>query len=409
MSQFCGNCGAQSDGQKFCTRCGKSTTSASSSERDLDTGQIPVTKAPPAQTLDDGVSSTSGPEIRMPEKQKGGATKFFFGDTRRRTITLVSAASLAIVIIVVILLLTLGGGSPYQSQVAQDFSPIWRDNVKLTATVAALKPNGSTAALTSQLSQASQDVTAAKNQITGNPNGDPNSGVGAQALAALRIEASWLQNATLTLGNPASSASSQLSSLGTQASSDLHQVASTLSVTTPVVFPSSAPILAWVQAQQATAANKAADTAFSNSVANLLNQSTATYQMVNDFYNQLQNVANGGSTYFTLAQAEQQISQIVANRTSLVASASALAATTPEAQNVQQLLVAAFNASLKDDTDLDTCLNQANYGSYAVIFQSCLTNSQADSSAATTAKQAFLQAFNQLRATIGQPPMSPQF
>jgi hypothetical protein len=72
-------------------------------------------------------------------------------------------------------------------------------------------------------------------------------------------------------------------------------------------------------------------------------------------------------------------------------------------------LVAAFNASLQNDNDLDNCRNQANDGNTAYIFQGCLNASSSDSNAATSAKQTFLSAYNQLRASIGQPAVNPQF
>jgi hypothetical protein len=103
----------------------------------------------------------------------------------------------------------------------------------------------------------------------------------------------------------------------------------------------------------------AADTAFSSEVLGLLNESTASRQAISSFYEQLQTVTEGGTASFTLAQAEQQISSIVANRTSLATAAQALNSPNPAAQAVSTDLTAAFNASLADDTDLDNCLNQA--------------------------------------------------
>ncbi len=99
----------------------------------------------------------------------------------------------------------------------------------------------------------------------------------------------------------------------------------------------------------------------------------------------------------------------MANRTSLAAAAQAVNAPTPAASTVRDDLVAAFNASLQDDNDLDTCLNQANTGTDAYIFQGCLDTSSTDSGAATAAKQTFLAAYNQLRTVIGQSPVTMQF
>jgi hypothetical protein len=99
----------------------------------------------------------------------------------------------------------------------------------------------------------------------------------------------------------------------------------------------------------------------------------------------------------------------VASRTSLAAAAQALNAPTPVATAVSTDLVTAFNDSLKDDNDLASCLNEANDGTIAFIFQSCLSMSTSDSDTATTDKATFLTAYNALRASLGQPPSSVQF
>jgi hypothetical protein len=132
-------------------------------------------------------------------------------------------------------------------------------------------------------------------------------------------------------------------------------------------------------------------------------------QAISSFYEQLQTVTEGGTASFTLAQAEQQISSIVANRTSLATAAQALNSPNPAAQAVSTDLTAAFNASLADDTDLDNCLNQDNDGTEAFIFRECLSASTADAATATADKQTFLDAYNQLRATINQAPVDLEF
>jgi hypothetical protein len=68
-----------------------------------------------------------------------------------------------------------------------------------------------------------------------------------------------------------------------------------------------------------------------------------------------------------------------------------------------------MDASLTNDQDINTCLNRANTGTVAFIFQSCLTSTAPDSQAATTAKQHFLTLYNRLRHSIGLPPNRQQF
>jgi hypothetical protein len=174
-------------------------------------------------------------------------------------------------------------------------------------------------------------------------------------------------------------------------------------------FPSSDQIVTFVSAKNAAGATNLANTQFSNQVAALLNQSTSSYQTINSLYQQLNTAADGGSTNLTVPQAEQQVGGVIANRNSLAAAAQSLNAPTPAAQTVQSDLVTAFNDSLKNDNDLANCLNENNDGTDAFIFQGCLSSSQGDNTTATNDKQTFLSAYNQLRASVGQPPVNTQF
>ena len=60
-------------------------------------------------------------------------------------------------------------------------------------------------------------------------------------------------------------------------------------------------------------------------------------------------------------------------------------------------------------TDLATCLNQNNNGTEALIYQACLSSTSGDSATATSDKQTFLTAYNQLRTSVGQPAVTIQF
>ena len=117
----------------------------------------------------------------------------------------------------------------------------------------------------------------------------------------------------------------------------------------------------------------------------------------------------GGTPDITLAQAEATINTVVANRTSLAASARTLNAPTPLAASVRDALVASYDDSLTNDQDINNCLNQANNGVFAIIFQGCLSSTAADSNASTAAKQHFFTLYNQLRQQIGQPATNQSF
>ena len=71
---------------------------------------------------------------------------------------------------------------------------------------------------------------------------------------------------------------------------------------------------------------------------------------------------------------------------------------------MRDALVASYDDSLKNDQDINTCLNQANTGTIAIIFQGCLSATASDSNASTAAKQHFFTLYKQLRSQVGQPP-----
>jgi hypothetical protein len=316
-----------------------------------------------------------------------------------------------------------GGSShtpSYRAQAGQALGPVLAENTTLAATVSALAPGGDTAPVGAALDNASDATRTAQQAVAKLATPRSETTLATQLNAALTAEAAWLQTASSVLANPTSPQLSQLAGLGLDAQTKLQAVAADLPVNAAATFPSSTTIVSYASAANAAAASRAkaaADRAktaaetrqFSTQVLGLLNQSAPSFQQLNAFYQQLATAAAGGYATITLAQAEQQISGIVANRTSLAASAQSLSAPTALARKVRADLVAAFNASLKDDNDLATCLNQANTGSEAFIFQSCLDASAADSAAATTAKQTFRSAYNRLRAGIGQPPVNIQF
>ena len=174
-------------------------------------------------------------------------------------------------------------------------------------------------------------------------------------------------------------------------------------------FPGSTKLIAYAQNQASAASTKIALTQFSGQVQALLNQSAPAYQQINQLFDQMQTAATGGTSDMTLAQAEATINTVVANRTSLAASARTLNAPTPLAASVRDVLVASYDDSLTNDQDINNCLNQANNGVVAIIFQGCLSSTAAGSNASTAAKQHFFTLYNQLRQQIGQPATNQSF
>ncbi len=334
--------------------------------------------------------------------------------TQRRRPWLIGGAIAGAIVLVaaavgVTLVLTSNDGPSYADQAGQTLQPMLTDNERIASTVNTLTASTNVDHLKTVLSNAQSDAKAADRQITDLDVKKPDPTLSGQVHAAIAAEQQWLDTAVIAVSSPADPQVSQLTSLGIDAQSKLHVLVVSIPKVAGYSFPSSPKIVSYASAVTSSGLTKLANVLYVNQVSALLDQSSSSFQSVNDFFGQLQTVVNGGEASFTLAQAEQQITSIIANRTSLAASAQALSSPSPEAQNVTRLLVAAFNASLKDDTDLADCLNQENYGDIAFIYQSCLSSTVSDSSAATTAKQDFLAAYNQLRTNVGQPTINPQF
>jgi hypothetical protein len=298
-------------------------------------------------------------------------------------------------------------GPTYSAETARYLAPVLADNKNLAFGAAFLVPGGNTQGLSTEIATTQSDTKNAQQNIGRlTATGSSNKELATEVKAALISEEAWLQTAAAILSNTSSPLLSQLSGIGLDAQNKFVAIGPSAA---SAPFPSSAKLVAFASAANASAQTTQQNITFSNQVLALLNQSTSTFQTVNTLYGQLQTAANGGYTDLTLPEAEQQINSIVASRTSLAAAAQALNAPTPTATAVTTDLVTAFNESLKDDNDLANCLNEANDGTVAYIFQSCLSLSTSDSATATTDKATFLAAYNQLRASVGQPPTSVQF
>ena len=301
------------------------------------------------------------------------------------------------------------GGASYSALVVRDLQPVVSDNTKLAYGVATLAPSGSPSATEAAVATTQSDVATAQQSLSTLAVPAADQALGSDTDAALSSESEWLKSVSTVLTDPSSPLASQLTGLGDDMSSKFGALGALLPGLADTTLPDTTKIVAYTSGVTANAATVQSTTQFDNQVSALLDQSASSYQQVNDFYNQLDAAANGGSADFTVAQAEQEINSIIANRNSLQAAAQALDAPTPGAQAVAADLVAAFTASLKDDNDLSSCLNEANYGTVAYIYSSCLSSTGPDSTAATTAKQTFVTAYNQLRATVGQAAVNPSF
>ena len=298
---------------------------------------------------------------------------------------------------------------PYLIKARQAFTPVIAANYSLSGSLAGLVPVGPAGAATASVQAtigAAQSAQKALRPLT--PQSASDRQFAAAVTAALTSELAWLHATASVLTNPHSPMMGQLASLGVQT----QQKFQALNATVPGAassFPGSTRVISYARAENAAAATKKALARFSNQVQAMLRQSEPAYLQINQLFGQLAIAASGGVPTITLSQAEATINAVIANRSALAASARALDAPAPLAASARRALIAAMDASLANDQDINTCLNQANTGTVAFIFQSCLTSTAPDSQAATAAKQHFLTAYNRLRRSIGLPPTRQQF
>jgi hypothetical protein len=422
---FCGQCGARSDGTPFCRSCGAATASTlgSASQPVRENVAPEQTFAPPVidphATMPQGVQAypqgqtiggmTPPPVYPAAPTKQSGNRSLWIGGAVLVTLLIVGG---------IVGFLVLGGkghsnaaaeGTSYTTLMVRYLTPVVNDNAKLAYGVATLSPSSSPSATQAAVSAAESDIQSAQQSVSSLNTPAAETTLNSSVNAALTSENDWLKTVATVLGDPSSPLASQVAGLGEDLKSKFADLGTSLPTIGRSSLPDSTQIVAYASAVTANDAANQAITQFDNQVSSLLDQSASSYQQVNDFYNQLSAAANGGPADFTVAQAEQEIGSIISNRNSLQAAAQALNAPTPGAQAVAADLVAAFSASLKDDNDLSSCLNEQNYGTIAYIYSSCLSSTGSDSSAATTAKQTFVNAYNQLRATVGQAAASPQF
>jgi len=433
---FCAECGTTLRGAKFCPQCGVVTENAITEQHAPGNGgghaaatAVPATleevmasmataqaraagatmdrQEPPPPVVSPGpVIATAG--FAPPSTSEPGQKSAAAGGRRPLLIAAIGSVVAAVIAVAAVVVLTGGGGQSYATQARDALTPVIQANNQLTGTLQSLSPsNGSSQAEASAQAtivavQAAQRTLGALNPDSGDqPLAD-------NATAAMGSELAWLNAVVSVLGSSSSPMLSQLGSLGVDTQTKLAAIDAQVPGAS-ASFPGSTKLIAYAQNQSSAASTKHDLTQFSGQVESLLTQSAPAYQQINQLYSELQTAANGGTPDITLAQAEATINTVVANRTSLAASTRTLNAPTPLATSTRNALVAALDASLTNDQDISTCLNQANDGTVAIIFQSCLTSTGSDASVANAAKQQFSTLYNQLRRQIGQPSTNQPF
>ncbi len=294
-------------------------------------------------------------------------------------------------------------------------APVAQANERLASAMNGLTPTGPIAPVTAAVDAARSAVIGAQASLAAlRPGGDTRA-LAAQASAALTSEMAWLQAIGSAAAAGATADVSGLTALEIDAR-DKWVALATATGDAATGFPHSDHLVGFVHAaatasaaHQAAAATKAALGQFVDQVQSLLEQSASGRTQINDVYEQMQAAAAGGIPSITLAQAESTINAVIANRTSLAASARSLDAPSAAAKTVQAELVSALDASLTDDQQVANCLNQDNNGTEAIIFQGCLDASSSASAAADDAKSRFSSAYDGLRQQLGLGQVQESF
>lgn len=373
---FCKDCGTALHGAKFCPECGTVTDNAR-----LDA------ERPPAQ-----------------RPQPGRAPGW-------RWLVAGGIGVLVVIALIAALILVRRGsttGASYLPHARQVVRPVVEENRRLASTLNSLSPGGSASSAKTSVEVAIGATRSAQRTLGTLSPGAANRPFAASVKAALASELSWLTAAATVLGNARSPMLTQLASLGADTQAKLQALDSRIPGASSS-FPGSARLISYAHAKNQAASTQTALRQFSGQVQALLTQSGPAFRQINHLFAEMQTAASGGTPTISLAEAETILTGVISNRTALAASARTLNAPTPLAASVRAALVSAMDASLTNDRDISTCLNQANSGTVAFIFQSCLSSTATDSNAATSAKQQFLSLYNELRHQIGQPATGTQF
>jgi hypothetical protein len=435
---FCAECGTKLAGAKFCPSCGTATVNGLADPTpdvivlpDTVRSALPTQRATSPAIEQPTVPFQPGPAesltFSLPEPRDvepgpwSGAPTAYEPESKSRTTVIVALVSVIVLLLVaggVALVLSTRGGSSKAPAVAPDrfpgqarsaLEPVMAANATLTTAIAGLHGRSSASGARSAVTAATTAATTAQATLAGLIASTPaDRAAAAASRAALTSELAWLTAASAVLSDPSSSQLSQLSSLGIDATAKLAALSSTVHGTSST-FPSSSTLVGYAGAQAKTAETKSTTTQFISSVGALITQSEPAFQQINQLFGQLTAVANGGGTDLTLAQLEQTISTVVANRTSLAASARAITASTPGQRRVRAALVAAMDASLGDDQAIDDCLNEENDGNIAFIFQGCLSSTTSSAADANSAKSHFWSTYNALRHTVGDQSTHASF
>ena len=286
--------------------------------------------------------------------------------------------------------------SSYQNSAKDLFSVVMNDNLVIKSKVETLNAGSTSSSLQTSVVVAITDTQVVLTRLATLPNSSPSTE--SDLRNALVAESTWLHTLLGVLKQPSVAPAIPLSIARD----------SVVSAFSRVPFLGAAQFPAVTSMDQWSVQNLG-DMQFNYQVVAILQQSSTILPTLNYFYSQLREAALYGDASISLDEAETDIQTIISSRQAMLSRTQSLTASNPQTANIQSLLESAFNASLKDDMDLYTCLNQYSNGWSTYIAQSCLDASQPDNAAASNAKNAFKVAYNALRSQLGLPAYNGSF
>jgi hypothetical protein len=412
---FCVECGAPSQGGRYCSRCGAAlpaplvtaSSGAISHDGEEQTETLPISDAIPPQPTrrfqrkgPPPMAPTAGPYANQPASPGPPVAEAPAATAGRpRWLPFVLGGVLLVAAVAVVLFSgVFSNGTDWQAKASQALAPVDAQNVKLSAALSALTPSEKPAAAL-VATQATQAQLAAGGAALGSLDGTK-APVDA-ARRALAAETSYVNAVKQVFTSPASS---QLSALAATAQDRLG-----------VVDPAYQDhlngydkLVSWSNARQQTKTTRRGVRAFASEVDSLLQRSAPSKQEISSLLARMEAAANGTGD-ITLAEATSGLSDVISNRSGLAGAARSLSAPTPQGVKVRSLLATAFDDSLTDDRAIQDCLTQAQDIGLPDLFSSCLQNTGAQSNTASAAKQTFRDAYNRLRAHAGLGAISTDF
>lgn len=372
---YCTNCGHAQPGSRFCGRCG----------------------GPMGSPIPPSVVVPSEPTATLPVVDLAGAQPTSVHRKVRKMPFLVVTTVLVVAL--------LGGsaywafgpsGSDYESSASELFSVVVNDNVVIQSKVESLVPGSTSASLQASVVVAISDTEDAMTGLESLPNS--NASTEDDLRAALIAESTWLHTLLSVLKQPSVAPPIPLSIARDSAVSAFTRV----EFLGKPHFPQIDGLTSWSN-------QNFREKRFNYAVVSILQQSATILPTLNYFYSQLQEAATYGDASISLYQAESDIQTIISSRQEMLRRTQLLISSNPATANIQVLLENAFNASLRNDLDLYSCLHQYSNGWSTYIAQSCLDASQPDNAAASNAKNAFKAAYNVLRSRLGLPMYNGSF